>query len=77
MAEAIKNQQAPQQQKKKTSGLMKFFIAIIIIFVIIPLLLAGLVFALLIVGLCLVISNVIRTSDVLAKVLFGKVVSKG
>ena len=46
MAEAVKNQQAPQQQKKKTSGLMKFFIAIIIIFVIIPLLLAGLVFAL-------------------------------
>ena len=39
-------------------------------------LIVGLVFALLIVGLCLVISNVIRTSDILAKVLFGKVILK-
>ena len=40
-------------------------------------LIVGLFFALLIVGFCLVISNVIRTSDVLAKALFGKVISKG
>lgn len=35
---------------------------------------AGLGMSLLVIGLCLVISNVIRCSDVLAKLLFGKVI---
>lgn len=37
-------------------------------------LIAGLVLAMLIIGFCLFISNVIRRSDVLAKLLFGKII---
>lgn len=38
-------------------------------------LVAGLILAILIIGFCLFVSNVIRRSDVLAKLLFGKIIS--